>query len=574
MRWTQTFLPTLREDPVDAESTSHKLMIRAGLVRQLSAGVYSYLPLGTRALQKAAAIVREEMNRAGGIELLMPVLHPPELWQETGRFELFGDTLFKLKDRKGGTHVLGPTHEEVVVHLVRTDVKSYRQLPMTLYQIQTKFRDEPRPRFGIVRTREFLMKDAYSFDVDERGMNKSYQAMYDAYVRIFTRAGLDFLPVEADTGLIGGDVSHEFMAISPAGEDEVITCPKCRFAANKEKAECRRDSKIPADRETRELVPIEPVSTPGMKTIEEVSNFLQIRPWLLVKTIVFRTDFGFLAALVRGDHDVNPAKLQRVAKASLLEMASPEEIQKVTGGPIGFSGPVGLTVPIYADLAIESIANFVTGANQKDTHLLNVNANRDFRPVAWAGLRFANPGDPCPRCGTPVDFTRGIEAGHVFKLGTKYSAKMNCQYLDQNGKLHPMVMGCYGIGVNRILASAVENHHDNAGIIWPKELAPYQVELVTLNPKGDLRLDEASLDLYGKLTAAGVEVLWDDRDLSPGVKFSDADLVGLPVRVVLGKKTVEGGTADVKVRNKPDLQTVRLEEVVEAVRHALSEYRV
>ncbi len=575
MRWSRTLLPTLRDDPVDAESASHKLLIRAGFVRRLSAGVYSYLPLGIRALQKAAQIVREEMDRAGAVELLMPVLHPPELWQESGRFELFGDTLFKLKDRKGAIHVLGPTHEEVVVHLVRTDVKSYRQLPMTLYQIQVKFRDEPRPQFGVVRTREFLMKDAYSFDADERGMNRSYQAMYDAYVRIFSRAELNFLPVEAETGLIGGDVSHEFMALSPAGEDEIVACAACKYAANKEKAECVPVSENSSSSyETLELLPREEVATPGMTTIEQVSKFLRVRPVNLMKTLIFRAARGFVAALVRGDHEVNLAKLRRAAKSAVLEMATPEEIQQATGGPVGFSGPVGLKIPIFADHSIEGQSNFVTGANRADTHLRNVNANRDFRATAFADLRTAVPGDPCPKCKKPLAFARGIEIGHVFKLGTRYSAKMSCDFLDPRGQLVPMVMGCYGIGVNRIVASAVENHHDEAGIVWPKELAPYSVEVVTVNPKGDLRLDEVSRDVYERLTAAGLDVLWDDRELSPGVKFSDADLIGLPIRVILGKKTIESGTADLKARNKGGQDPVPLAGIVEAVKHALAEYRL
>jgi len=572
MRWSRTFLPTLRDDPVDAESASHKLMIRAGLVRQLMAGVYSYLPLGFRALQKAARIVREEMDRAGAVELNMPVLHPPELWQETGRFQAFGDTLFKLKDRKGAVQVLGPTHEEVVVHLVRTDVKSYRQLPMTLYQIQVKFRDETRPRFGVVRTREFLMKDAYSFDADERGMNKSYQAMYDAYIRIFTRAGLTFLAVEADTGLIGGDVSHEFMSLSPSGEDEVVTCASCKYAANKEKAECVQTGGGFSSYETQELVPKEEVATPGMSTVEQVAQFLKIRKFQVVKTLLFRTDTGCIAALVRGDHEINPAKLRRVLKTVVLEMATPEEILQATGGPLGFSGPVGLKIPIIVDYAVESLTNFVTGANRADTHLRNVNGNRDFRATTFGDTRMAVPGDQCPKCANPVAFTTGIEIGHVFKLGTRYSAAMKCEYLDARGQLAPMVMGCYGIGINRIVASAVENHHDKNGIVWPKELAPYSVEVVTLNPKGDLRLDEASRDVYEKLCAAGLEVLWDDRDLSPGVKFADADLIGLPVRIILGKKTVEGGTIDVQTRTNPQQKPVSLGEAIEATKHALDTY--
>src|SRR5688572_7890681 len=460
MRWTRTFIPTLRDAPADAESPSHKLMVRAGLIRQLSAGHYSYLPLGYRALRKAEALVREEMDRAGAVELLMPALHPPDLWKETGRFDLFGDTLMKLKDRKGAINVLGPTHEEVITHLVRNEIKSYKQLPITLYQIQGKFRDEARPRHGIIRTREFLMKDAYSFDPDEKGMNKSYQAMYVAYCRIYQRAELKYLPVEADTGLIGGDVSHEFMAVSPFGEDAVVTCGSCKYAANKEKAECP-PPKVDVSRmqETQEMFRIEEVSTPGAHTIEQVCAFLKVPPTKLVKTLVFKTDKGFIAALVRGDHEVNEAKLRRAAGAKILVLATPEEIFKETGGPIGFSGPVGLKIPLYADHTVLQMADTVTGANKKDAHLVHVSVQRDYKPAVVADLRLAVPGDPCPRCGGSVGFTQGIEVGHVFKLGTKYSEAMNARYLDEKQQLHAMVMGCYGIGVNRILAAAVENHH-------------------------------------------------------------------------------------------------------------------
>ncbi len=572
MRWTKTFIPTLREAPSDAESPSHKLMLRAGLIRQLSAGSYSYLPLGFRALRKAEAIVREEMDRSGAVELLMPALHPTELWQETGRFELFGDTLMKLKDRKGAVSVLGPTHEEVITHLVRTEVKSYRQLPLTLYQIQGKFRDEARPRHGIIRTREFIMKDAYSFDVDEKAMGRSYQTMYDAYVRIYTRAELNFLPVEADTGLIGGDVSHEFMAVSPFGEDSVVTCAKCRYAANKEKAECPPVAGASSASETREILPREEAATPGAHTIEQVSAFLKVSPRLLVKTLIYRTNKGFVAALVRGDHEVNEPKLRRAAQAETLRLATPEEIQKETGGPIGFSGPVGLALPLIADHAVLPLTNFVTGANRKDTHLVNVNLNRDFKAGVVADIRTALENDPCPRCGAPLGFTHGIEVGHVFKLGTRYSKLMNASYLDDKGQLHPMVMGCYGIGVNRILAAAVENHHDDGGILWPKELAPYQVQIVSLDHK-KLQIVETAQNLYETLTQAGLEVLWDDRDAAPGVKFADADLIGIPVRITVGKRTVESGTVDIRRRTSKDQKSTAIADVLEAVRRELAEYK-
>lgn len=573
MRWTRTFIPTLREAPSDAESPSHRLMIRAGLVRQLSAGSYSYLPLGYRALRKAEEIVRQEMDRAGAVELFMPSLHPPELWQETGRFELFGDTLMKVKDRKGALSVLGPTHEEVVTHLVRNEVKSYRQLPLTLYQIQGKFRDEARPRHGIIRTREFVMKDAYSFDADEKAMGRSYQAMYDAYVRIYSRAELKFLPVEADTGLMGGDVSHEFMAVSPFGEDSVVTCAKCRYAANREKAECAPPRHGATGDDTREILPAQEVSTPGAHTIEQVSAFLQVPPKQLVKTLIYRTEKGFLAALVRGDHEANESKLRRAAKVETLVLATPEEILRETGGPIGFSGPVGLKLRLIADYGAVAVCNGVTGANKADAHLVNVNVNRDFRPELTMDIRMAVAGDACPRCASPLGFTPGIEVGHVFKLGTRYSAKMKAEYLDERGSLHPMVMGCYGIGVNRILAAAVENHHDEAGILWPKELAPYQVEIVSLDHK-KLQIVETAHNLHDALAKAGLEVLWDDRDAAPGVKFADADLLGLPVRVTVGKKTLEAGTVDVRTRKNKDQKSVSIEQLVETVKHELENYRL
>ena len=573
MRWTKTFIPTLREAPSDAESPSHRLMMRAGLIRQLTAGSYSYLPLGYRSLRKAEEIVRQEMDRAGAIELFLPSLHPPELWQETGRFELFGDTLMKLKDRKGALNVLGPTHEEVITHLVRNEVKSYRQLPLTLYQIQGKFRDEARPRHGIIRTREFIMKDAYSFDADEKGMGRSYQAMYDAYVRIYTRAELDFLPVEADTGLMGGDVSHEFMAVSPFGEDLVVTCGKCKYAANKEKAECPPPRMGPSGEDTREILPVQEIPTPGAHTIEQVSSFLQVPPRQILKTLIYRAGRSFIAAVVRGDHEVNEAKLRRAAQAETLELATPEEIQRATGGPIGFSGPVGLKLPIFSDYAAIQVCNGVAGANKGDTHLTNVNVNRDFRPQQVGDLRMAVIGDACPRCGTALGLTPGIEVGHVFKLGTRYSKKMNSVYLDDKGQLHPMVMGCYGIGVNRILAAAVENHHDDAGILWPKELAPYQVEIVSLDHK-KMQIVETAHNLYDAFTKAGVEVLWDDRDAAPGVKFTDADLIGIPVRVTVGRRTLESGTVDVRTRKNKEQKSVPLEQVVETVRHELEHYRL
>jgi len=404
-------------------------------------------------------------------------------------------------------------------------------------------------------------------------MGKSYQSMYDAYVRIYTRAELNFMPVEADTGLMGGDVSHEFMAVSPFGEDSVVTCGKCKYAANKEKAECPPAKAGSSGEDTREFLPMQEISTPGAHTIEQVSDFLKVPPRLLVKTLIYKTNAGFVAVLVRGDHEVNEAKLRRLAQAETLALASPEEILRETGGPIGFSGPVGLKLRIFADYASIQVCNSVAGANKGDTHLTNVNVNRDYRPQLVGDLRMAVTGDPCPRCGAPLGFTHGIEVGHVFKLGTRYSKKMNCVYLDDKGQLHPMVMGCYGIGVNRILAAAVENHHDDAGILWPRELAPYQVEIVSLDHK-KLQIVETAHTLYDTLTKAGLEVLWDDREAAPGVKFADADLIGIPVRITVGKRTLESGTVDIRTRKNKDQKSVSIEQVVETVRNELENYRL
>ena len=575
MRWTRSFLPTLREAPSDAESVSHKLMVRAGLVRQLSAGVYTFLPLGLRVLERIKAIVRDEMNRAGATELLLPAMHPAELWQETGRLAAYGDSMIKFTDRKNHLNVLGPTHEEVITDLIRNANLSYRGLPLNLYQIQVKFRDEARPRFGVVRTREFIMKDAYSFDADGDGLDRSYQAMYDAYVKIFTRCGLVFRPVEAEAGLIGGDVSHEFMAIAPSGEDMVVLCSTCRYAANREKAEIGRakGETVRKDAATTVLAPMEEAVTPGQHTVEQVAAYLKLEPADIVKTILFRTESGPLAALVRGDHEVNPAKLARAAKVTTLELATPAEIEKVSGGPVGFTGPVGLPARIFADVSVQSMRNFVTGGNRLDLHLKGINSGRDFVPEAWADIRFAEEGDPCPKCGAPVRFTTGIEVGHVFKLGTKYSAKMKCEYLDDKGKRLPMIMGCYGIGITRIAAAAIENHNDDAGILWPKELAPYQVQVVSLKGKEENVVGLAA-DVVATLEKEGFEVLWDDRDESPGVKFADADLIGIPVRVTVGKKTAEAGTVDVRIRTKPDQKAVPIVDLVKEVREAWSGYQV
>jgi prolyl-tRNA synthetase len=566
LRWSQTFIPTLKEDPADAQVPSHKLMVRAGLIRQLVAGAYNYLPLGLRALYKAIAIVREEMDRAGAVELLMPVIHPAELWQESGRYDDYGDNLMKVKDRRGGMLVLGPTHEEVITDLVRHHINSYRQLPATFYQIQTKFRDEPRPRFGVLRTREFLMKDAYSFDVDAAALNASYDKMYQAYCRIFERCGLAYVSVEAESGPIGGDASHEFMVLADNGEDQIVQCPSCGYAANLERAELG---------EPRGAAPaaaggaIQKVPTPGHSTIEQVSAFLKCRPAQMLKTLIYLADGQAAAAIVRGDHEANENKLRRALGVARLELADENTIRKVTGAPVGFAGPVGLKCRIIADRDAMRVADGVTGANEGDMHLTGVRPGRDFTPEKVADIRIAADGDPCPRCPGSMHLRRGIEIGHVFKLGTKYSKKLGANFTDEKGAEHPIIMGCYGIGVNRLLASLVETRHDENGIIWSLALAPYRVLLVPLNTQNQ-ELMAVTEKLYAELQAAGIDVLLDDRDARPGFKFKDADLIGLPLRLVVGEKGLKQGVVERKWRHEKESATMPIDQAVAWVRQALA----
>jgi prolyl-tRNA synthetase len=565
VRWTQTFIPTLKEDPADAQVPSHRLMLRAGLIRQLVAGAYSYLPLGYRAIRKASAIVREEMDRAGAVEMHLPVIHPAELWQETGRYADYGDNLMKLKDRKGATLVLGPTHEEVITDLVRHHFNSYRQFPITFYQIQTKFRDEARPRFGVLRTREFLMKDAYSFDVDVAGLNKSYQAMFDAYCRIFDRCGLKYVAVEAESGPIGGDASHEFMVLCETGEDTVVAAEDGSYAANVEKAEVGAPPPAPPASNT----PVAKVPTPGHSTIEQVSAFLKVRPSQMIKTLIYEADGQPVAVLVRGDHDVNENKLKRVLGAKSVALAEPAVIEKVTGAPVGFAGPVGLKCRLVADAFVMNVRDGVTGANEEDMHLTGVQPGRDFTPERIADVRNAIEGDPAPRGHGKLVVKKGIEVGHVFKLGTKYSDALKAKFLDEKGKEHSVIMGCYGIGVTRILSALIETSHDAAGIIWPLSLAPYQVLLAPLNVANPDVMKVAE-QLYEDLMKAGVEVLMDDRDQRPGFKFKDGDLIGLPLRVVVGEKALAAGNVEVKWRKDKDAFTAA---VGEATPRVLSELK-
>lgn len=544
MRLSRLFLHTLKEEPRDAEVVSHKLMLRAAMIRKLASGIYSYLPYGLKALRKVEAIVREEMNAAGAQEVLMPGVQPSEVWKESGRWEVYGKELLRFKDRKGAEFALGPTHEEVITDLVRGEASSYKDLPVTLYQIQTKFRDEIRPRFGVMRAREFIMKDAYSFDQDDQAAEKSYDAMYKAYERIFTRCGLSFKAVEADTGPIGGNFSHEFMVLAATGEDVILSCAACSYAANVEKAEIRPPENMafapaPAGSPRK-------VHTPERRTVEEVCALLGIGPQGLVKTMIYTTEQGVVAALVRGDHEVNEAKLKRCLGAQTMELADEETIAKCTGAPRGFAGPVGLSVPMIADMSLTG-GPYVAGANEADYHLSDVWLVRDARITKIADIRVALPGDACPKCGGELTAIRGIEVGHIFKLGTKYSKAMHAEFLDETGALKPMIMGCYGIGVSRVVAAALEQHHDENGIIFPLPLAPYPALILPIDIKAD-EVMRVAIDLYEALNAQGIEALLDDRDVRPGVKFKDADLLGVPYRITVGAKGLAEGVVEIKER--------------------------
>lgn len=567
MRYSQYFIPTVKETPADAEVVSHQLMLRAGMIRKLAAGIYNYLPLGLRAIRKVENIVREEMNRAGAIELLMPGVIPAELWQESGRWDQYGKELLRIKDRKDAEFCLGPTHEEVITDLVRREIKSYRQMPINLYQIQSKFRDEIRPRFGLMRGREFIMKDAYSFDVDGDAADLSYEKMYQAYRRIFERCGLKFRAVEADTGSIGGSSSHEFMVLADSGEDAIASCNICEYAANVEKAEARPV----AAAEHADPRPLERVATPEKRTIEEVSAFLGVHAASMIKTLVLLADKEPVLALVRGDHELNEIKLKRVLDCGNLEMAGDEVVTKVTGAPVGFAGPVGLKVKIVADLAVRGIRNGVTGANEKDMHLKNVNLGRDFQVTQFADIRNVVHGDACPRCEAGVlEMWRGIEVGHVFKLGTKYSKALKASYLDADGKEQIIFMGCYGIGIGRTVAACIEQNHDENGIIFPIPIAPFHCIISALNIKEE-PVQEASEQIYKELCDAGVEVLLDDRDERPGFKFKDADLIGIPLRIVVGSKNLAQGNVELKDRKTGEVELLPIAEAVAKVKATVAE---
>jgi prolyl-tRNA synthetase len=570
MRYSQYLLPTLKEVPTEAEVPSHQLMLRAGMIRKLTSGIYSYLPLGLRTIQKVEAIIREEMNRAGAIEVLLPIVLPAELWQETRRWEEYGKELLRFKDRHDRDYCMGPTQEEVITDIARKEIRSYRQMPINLYQIQTKFRDEIRPRFGVMRAREFIMKDGYSFDVDEKGMEASYQKMHEAYSRVFTRCGLKFKVVEAETGQIGGHFSHEFMVLAETGEETIVSCTLCSYAANIEKAEFKRPE-VEGDTSRKELLrPLQKVLTPNQRTVEEVTQFLKVLAQDLVKTLIIETDKGCIAALVRGDHEVNEKKLKAVLGTENLQLAGEERVEEMTHAPKGFAGPLGLSIPILADLDIQKMVNFVTGANEKDAHLINVNLDRDFRVNQFIDLRKFVPGDLCPLCGGETRLDRGIEVGHIFKLGTKYSKAMSATFLDEQGKEKAIVMGTYGIGVGRTVAAAIEQFYDKEGIVFPMPIAPFQVLILPVNVKIDL-LRQTAEQLYEILSKEGVEVLYDDREETPGVKFKDADLIGIPLRLTLGEKNLKKGMIEMKKRKGGEVFLVKEEHILSKVKELIDQ---
>ena len=558
MRVSGLFLSTQREVPADAEIPSHQLMLRAGLIRKEASGIYSFMPLGFRVYRKVENIIREEMDKAGAQELIMPALLPAEAYKASGRWDRFGPEMFRLHDRGGRDFCLGPTHEESFTEAVRDNIRSYKQLPVTLYQIQHKYRDEKRPRFGVMRSREFVMKDAYSFDCDEAGLDKSYITMYDAYRKIFDRMGLDYTVVDADSGAMGGSGSQEFMVKSDVGEDGICYCSKCGYAANEEKAA----TCAPAPSE-EEMKDIEKILTPDAKTIEELVAFLGTTPDNFVKTILYNADGEIVAVMVRGDRDINETKLVNLLAANELELAAFDDVEAVTGAKVGFAGPVDLKkkIRVICDIEVAAMRNFIVGANETDYHFKNVNIGRDFTPDTVADIRSAVEGDLCPKCkeGT-MSMARGIEVGHIFKLGTKYSKALGCIYLDKEGKENNMIMGCYGIGVSRTMAAVIEQHHDDDGIIWPEGIAPYQVIIIPTKTNDETIMNLAE-DIYSKMTEAGIEVLIDDRNERPGVKFKDADLIGIPMRITVGRAAGEG-RVEVKFRNSSDVNEVEASEAL------------
>lgn len=560
MKFSELFCPTLREVPSEAETVSHQLLLRAGYIRKAGTGIYSYLPLAHRVLRKIEAIVREEMDQAGGQEVLMPIIQPRELWEQTGRWDVYGEEMFRLVDRHQRYFALGPTHEEIITSLVDGDVHSYRDLPLLLYQIQNKYRDEIRPRFGLMRGREFIMKDLYSFDIDEEGLDVSYRKMYAAYNRIFQRLKLRYRVVEADSGAIGGNESHEFMVLADTGEDEIVFCETGDFAANIDKAACVfRDDSPHEDRQA-----MQKIHTPDMRTIKDLVEFTGQPEQRQVKTLMYYADGQLVAAILRGDRELNEIKFKNVLGCQELYMADDASVRAAVGAGFGSLGPVGLDVKVYADLEIAGMRNFTCGANEDDYHYTNVNPERDFVPEDYIDIRNAVEGDSCPSCGQPLHTARGIEVGHVFKLGTKYSQAMNATVLDQHGQAVPMVMGCYGIGISRTMAAAIEQNHDENGIVWPMPITPFQVIIVPVNAKKEDQM-ETALSLYAELQERGLEVLLDDRDERAGVKFKDADLIGIPVRITVGPKALQDNQVEVKKRWENEIYNVAIAQVTDTV---------
>jgi len=566
MRYSKMLLPTTKETPSEAEVVSHQLLLRGGFIRKLTSGVYTYLPLGLAAVQKVGQIVREEMNRAGAQELLMPMVQPADLWRESGRWQKYGSELLRFTDRHDRESCLGPTHEEVITDLARRELQSYRQLPMNLYQIQTKFRDEIRPRFGLMRGREFVMKDAYSFDASDEAAGESYEKMYEAYHRVFKRCGLDFRAVEADTGTIGGSFSHEFMVLAETGEDTLVTCKKCSYAANVEKAQIvLSNDKTPAG----ELEELKKVETPGMKKVEIVADFLKASPADFIKTMVFFADDEPVAVLVRGDREVQPVKLKNLLGATEVELAADDEVFKKTKLPVGYLGPVDSSIKIVADQEVMAMQNAISGANEKQCHLTGVQPGRDFIPAMIGDLRQVTSKDSCPSCGGTLSLPEGIEVGHIFKLGTAYSEAMKATFQDSEGQEKHFVMGCYGIGVSRVVAAAIEQNHDQNGIIFPLPLAPFQVVLLNLGVNNE-DITRAAEQLYQDLQARGVEVLYDDRDERPGSKFKDADLIGIPFRMTVGKTFEKEGKIEIRTRRDGQTETVTFESAAEVVANMIT----
>ncbi len=568
MRYSTMFIPTLKEVPAEAEVISHKLMLRAGMIRKLASGLYTYLPLGLRSIRRVENIVRQEMNAAGAQELLMPIVQPAELWEESGRWQHYGRELLRFRDRHEHDCCLGPTHEEVITDIVRKEVRSYRDLPLNLYQIQTKFRDEIRPRFGLMRGREFIMKDAYSFDVDEEALDRQYQAMYQAYCNIFERCGLEYRPVEADTGSIGGKASHEFMVIADTGEDVIACCTACDYAANVELAPVRQESQTGVAGQCNKSA--ERVSTPGIHKVEDVAKFLKVKPSEIVKTLVVEADGEPVVAFIRGDRELNEVKLQRILCAERIAMAGDEVVKRVTGAPPGFAGPIGLAPDVrkVADFSVAGLSCFVAGANEADAHVINVSWNRDAELPELFDLSVITASDPCPSCGGAIELKRGIEVGHIFKLGTKYSEALGAKFLDSNGREQTIVMGCYGIGIGRTVAAAIEQNHDDKGIIFPQPIAPFDV-IISLLDERDQELSTVAEELYRGLQGQGIDVLLDDRKERPGVKFKDSELIGIPVRVTIGKKFKKTGEMEVTPRATGETSNIKAEDAASAVRKML-----